>query len=75
MNRDELSAHVAAVSRRNDDQTQGLVAWMAAACWPGGSADRVEPVALQWVARWRVHTPGTLLTPCTCESGRCRVCN
>ena len=75
MDRDELSIHLAAMSRRGDDQTNGLVAWMAATCWPGGSADHVERAALNWLARWRPRSPGTLLTPCTCPSGRCRVCN
>jgi hypothetical protein len=75
MDRNELSAHVTAVARRDHDQTAGLAAWMSAACWPGGSADRVERAALDWVARWRPRSAGTRLTPCTCQSGRCRLCN
>ena len=42
---------------------------------PGGSADRTEPAALEWVRRWG---PGRLTASpldCSCEQGRCAVCN
>jgi len=44
-------------------------------CWPGGIGDRTDPVALEWVSRWRpqcVESPGF---ECRCVSGYCGVCN
>jgi len=43
--------------------------------WPGGSRDRSEPVALEWVRRWGPRRIGALLPACSCTAGRCRVCN
>jgi hypothetical protein len=44
-------------------------------CWPGGPADRVEPVALSWLTRWGPGQHGEILPACTCAAGRCAVCN
>lgn len=41
----------------------------------GGLADHVEPAALAWLRRWRPQGSSTLLTRCTCQSGRYRVSN
>lgn len=48
---------------------------MVATCWPGGPADRNDPVAKQWLRRWRPGTAGAPLPVCTCAAGHCAVCN
>jgi len=75
MERDELRNHLKATAVRDGDQGRRLTASIAAACWPGGPEDRLEPVALDWLRRWRPCGPATLLPVCTCGTGRCRVCN
>jgi hypothetical protein len=44
-------------------------------CWPGGAGDRMEPVAVDWVRRWRPASIAIPLPVCTCVTGRCRICN
>jgi hypothetical protein len=52
-----------------------VIGRIAVACWPGGTADRIEPGALAWVRRWRpARTSGTL-PKCSCGAGHCAVCN
>lgn len=48
---------------------------LATTCWPGGTADRTEPIALEWVRRWRPARAAVALPECTCASGRCAICN
>lgn len=43
-------------------------------CWPGGG-DRTEPVALNWLRRWRPARSATPLPQCSCRAGHCAVCN
>jgi hypothetical protein len=44
-------------------------------CWPGGGADRTEPVARGWVRRWGPNLLGDVAVECTCAQGRCTLCN
>ena len=48
---------------------------LQSACWPGGSADRTEPVAMKWLARWRPARSAGAVPVCQCATGRCPVCN
>jgi hypothetical protein len=48
---------------------------IVAMCWPGGTADRAEPVALRWLRRWRPATADLVLPVCSCSGGHCAVCN
>jgi hypothetical protein len=48
---------------------------LASTCWPGGPADRMEPVALEWVRRWRPARAAVTLPECSCSTGRCPICN
>jgi hypothetical protein len=73
-------AVVAAIVNAIDARTTSQTAWMlwslVRGAWPGGPADRRDPVASEWVRRWG---PGTLdashLGDCSCAAGRCAVCN
>ncbi len=43
--------------------------------WPGGPADRHEPVAVEWLRRWRPARRAAAVPVCTCREGCCLVCN
>jgi hypothetical protein len=58
-----------------DAEQTGGAERLAARCWPGGSADRSEPVALNWVRRWHPARSAAALPVCSCHAGRCAVCN
>lgn len=65
-------ASLAGQDRRGQYATFGRI---LADCWPGGSSDRVVPIALSWLRHWRPAKVGAGLPVCTCAAGRCRVCN
>ena len=70
-----VAAHIGAIAARSPRDTDTLMLSLARRSWPGGSADRSEPAALEWVRRWG---PGRLTASpldCSCEQGRCAVCN
>lgn len=48
---------------------------LEAACWPGGSADRVEPAASEWLARWHPARAAAATPVCGCSTGHCPICN
>ncbi len=75
MSQDDLRDHIRRAARRGTPAGRGISVRIIGACWPGGPADRTEPVALLWVSRWRPLTAGTSLPACTCHTGRCLVCN
>lgn len=51
------------------------IARVVVKCWPGGTADRTEPVALGWMRHWRPATANLVLPACSCAGGRCTLCN
>jgi hypothetical protein len=75
MHDDLIRQHIAQVAKRDDASRQRLIARIAERCWPGGTGDRVEPVALHWLRHWRPAQSVAPLPVCTCASGRCGVCN
>ncbi|HEY5428459.1 MAG TPA: hypothetical protein VIK04_05025 [Solirubrobacteraceae bacterium] len=75
MDQNELSEHIRAISERHAPQTRGLITRIVSACWPGGSPDRTERAASQWLRRWRPERAGATLPMCTCAAGHCPVCN
>jgi hypothetical protein len=71
----QISAHIQSISAQAEPDRARLVSEMLRLSWPGGCGDRSEPVALEWVRRWGPHRIGPLAPACSCETGRCRVCN
>jgi uncharacterized protein YgbK (DUF1537 family) len=70
-----VAAHIGAIASRSLRESDALMHDLARRSWPGGSADRSEPAALEWVRRWG---PGRLTASpldCSCAQGRCAVCN
>ena len=70
-----LAAIVESVRTRSQVQAAALEASLERRCWPGGTADHVEPGALPWVRRWGPTRMAPALPECGCAEGRCRVCN
>lgn len=56
-------------------QARRLIADIAGAYWPGGAGDRVDPVALDWLRRWRPATASAAIPTCSCPRGHCTICN
>ncbi len=70
-----VAAHVSVIAARSRRDSDVLTLDLSRRAWPGGTADRTEPAALEWVRRWG---PGRLTASpldCSCEQGRCAVCN
>jgi hypothetical protein len=68
-------AHIAASARRTPADNDRLAITLRGWCWPGGVADRTEPVGRGWVRRWGPSCLHTVSVGCTCAKGHCTVCN
>lgn len=66
---------IAAAERDVPGGRVGLAAALHRWCWPGGAADRTEPVARGWVRRWGPNLLDEVEFDCTCREGRCTLCN
>jgi hypothetical protein len=70
-----IAAHIESLSSRDEPDTDRLVSTLLSHCWPGGSGDRTEPAALEWVRRWGPRRGGGPAPACSCADGHCGVCN
>jgi hypothetical protein len=73
--RARAEAHIAAAGRRTEADHDRLAEILSSWCWPGGPADRTEPVARGWLRRWGPQRIEALVFECTCAHGRCELCN
>jgi hypothetical protein len=71
----DIAAHIESVASADASDTGRLVSAMLGRCWPGGTGDRTEAAALEWVRRWGPRSAGAIPPTCGCALGRCRVCN
>ena len=71
----ELLAHIESVADRHDTDIDRLIASILVHCWPGGTGDRTQAVALEWIRRWGPHAAAPPRPACTCAGGRCTLCN
>ena len=62
------------LSVRTPAETVVLTARLRESCWPG-SDDRTDALAREWLRRQGPVLTIPSVAPCTCSSGRCRVCN
>ena len=74
MHEDIIRWHITHLAQYDKTRERRLSA-SAHGCWPGGSADRTEPMARQWVRLWRPAQSLAALPACSCAAGRCAVCN
>ena len=71
-----VAAVVEAIDTRTTDQTAWMLWALVRGAWPGGPADRSNPAAAEWVRRWGpARLDRSQLADCSCEIGRCTVCN
>lgn len=70
-----VAAHIESISTRGKPDGDRLVLAMLGRCWPGGSFDRREPGAVEWLRRWGPFLVVPAPAACSCSLGRCRLCN
>jgi len=69
-----IAGLLTSLSARTPAETVVLTARLRESCWPG-SDDRTDALAREWLRRSSPTLTTPSVAPCTCESGRCRVCN
>jgi hypothetical protein len=71
-----VAALVEAIDSRAPDQTDWMIRALVRGAWPGGHADRSDPMAVHWVRRWGpARMQQGYMGDCSCMQGRCAVCN
>ncbi len=73
--RDRAVALIASAGFRTPDESDQLAAALHDWCWPGGSEDRTEAGAREWLGRSGTRPFTAIDLPCTCADGRCDLCN
>jgi hypothetical protein len=73
--REVILAHIQALAAGRHAGAMQLAQRIGRHCWPGGSSDRSEPGALDWVRRWGPRGVAPSQPGCSCKLGRCAVCN
>jgi len=73
--RARIPEHIEAIAERSEHAARRLTTALLHRAWPGGSADRMEPAAAEWVRRWAPGRPMPQALACSCADGRCAVCN
>jgi len=71
---DDLTVHIRAAARSGPESGR-LTTHIADACWPGGPADRTDPVARGWLRMWGPVRIVVAVPACGCARGRCVICN
>jgi hypothetical protein len=67
--------HYIDVAAGPDRDPRRLAERIARACWPGGSADRLEPEALTRIRRSGPERIVAHVPVCSCRVGHCVLCN
>jgi hypothetical protein len=71
-----VAALVEAIDSRTTYQSDWIMRALVGGAWPGGHADRSYPTAAEWVRRWGpARSQASYIGDCSCEQGRCAVCN
>jgi hypothetical protein len=73
--RSRLTELIESIAHRPDSAADRLATVLLHRAWPGGSADRTEPAAREWVRRWGPARMAPAGPSCSCAAGRCAVCN
>lgn len=75
MSDDFARTHIAALVAEARHRPLRAARRLEAACWPGGSADRAEPAAMEWLSRWHPARAAAATPICACATGHCPICN
>ena len=73
--RARLTEHIESIATRPSSAADRLATVLLHRAWPGGSADHSQPAALEWVRRWHPARFAPDALRCSCDAGRCAVCN
>jgi hypothetical protein len=73
--REVVVSHIQSLTTRGWVETMQLTRRIGSGCWPGGSSDRTEPGALEWVRGWGPNGVAPPQAGCSCAQGRCALCN
>lgn len=69
-----IEVHVRAAGRPTPESAI-LADRLLQTCWPGGHADRSEPVARGWLRMWGPVKIIAAVPECGCAHGHCTICN
>lgn len=69
-----LEPHIRAAIRP-ESESERLLRALLDRSWPGGTRDRLEPLARGWLVAWGPARTTIELPACGCRSGACIVCN
>ncbi len=72
--REAVEVHIRAAGRPEHESLL-LADQLLRHCWPGGQADRSEPVARGWLRMWGPVKVIASVPACGCATGRCTICN
>jgi hypothetical protein len=75
MDDDFIRKQIESLEARTSRDDRTIVRRMLTTSWPGGIADRAEPVAMRWLRQWRPATANLVLPACSCPGGHCALCN
>lgn len=75
MDQDHLAGHIETISTRTSTEMRQLIWTLQLRCWPTGGPDRSEPAAAEWVRLWGSRALDDPVLKCSCETGRCGLCN
>ena len=71
---DMLALHIRAAARPSGE-SERLTRVLSNALWPGGSADRSDPIARGWLRMWGPVQVVAEPPRCGCADGHCTICN
>ncbi len=60
---------------RTSTEMRQLIWSLQLQCWPTGGPDRSEPAATEWLPLWDSDAFDDPVPVCSCDSGRCGLCN
>jgi hypothetical protein len=75
MTREELRRHIESAAPRGGTEARRLVSLIVGASRPGGTEDRTERAALEWLRHWRPEQVHAELPACSCSNRHCVLCN
>ncbi len=67
-----VAAHVIYVGMRTPAESDQLAGMLLRSSW---FDDRYDPIAVEWLRRWKLEAMPRARLDCSCVEGRCAVCN
>jgi hypothetical protein len=74
LTRQNVARHVRRAVRPGSGSAR-LLGDLSGICWPGGTEDRIEPLALSWFSLAEPELLPVETPVCRCGQGVCQICN